>query len=108
MRRSISHNGGAVSWTPDAKVEEARPRRRRPASEGETLRRLTVTAAVAAIFLNTTLFFQTAISQLGPGDVTGAIVSLARAVFPEGGVQAPSQSPQSTPGVRPVVTTGGS
>jgi hypothetical protein len=99
-----------LSWKPDDPEVEARRRRRyRPASDGETLRRITVTAVVAAVSLNVVLFFQTAVSQLSPGDVSAALVSLVSSVFPgASGLQPPSRTPLPSPQYHPVATTGAS
>jgi len=99
-----------LTWTPEDRAAEARLRRRyRPAGDRDTLSRLTTVAAVAAIGINILLFFQTAITQLGPGDISGALVTLVSSVFPgEGGIQAPSRTPLPSPVAQPVVTTGGS
>jgi hypothetical protein len=71
--------------------------------EGETLRRLTFVATVAAVGLNVALFLQTAISQLGPGEVTSSIVSLVKAVLPgAGGIQPPAQNLGPGSGAPPV------
>jgi len=98
-----------LTWTDEDRAAEARLRRRyRAASEPESLNRFTTAAAVMAIGLSIALFFQTAISQISPGDVGGAIVSLITSVLPgAGGIQGPSRNPQPSP-VRPVVTTGSS
>jgi hypothetical protein len=72
------------------------------------LRRVTVTAAVAAIGLNAVLFLQTAAGPLGAGDPTKAIVSLINAVLPGSGLGAPAASPLPVPGATPIAVSGGS
>jgi hypothetical protein len=87
---------------------DRRKRRRRPRDNRETLRLLTVGAAVAATGLNTVLFAQTAVGQFDPGAVQSAIVSVVSALFPDANLQAPSNSPSPPAGSTPVVVTGGS
>jgi hypothetical protein len=86
---------------------ERRMRARRPRDRRETLRRLTVTTAVAAAGLNALLFAQTGIAAAGPGDIQGAIASVISAFFPGTNLRPPSQNATPAPSP-PVVTTGGS
>jgi hypothetical protein len=86
---------------------ERRRRPRHPRDQRQTLRRITVTSAAAAVGLNALLFAQTGISQLGPGELQSAIVSAISAFFPGTNLRPPSQSPSPSPGPA-VVTTGGS
>jgi len=74
----------------------------------ETLGRLTAAAAVAAVGLNAALFLQTGIGQLGPAGVDQAILSIINVFVPGTGLRPPAQEPSPSPGVRPVVTSGGS
>lgn len=110
--RCADDGGGMpLSWTSDSNVSGARPRRRRHPSgdDRETLHRLTVRAAIAAVILNAALFLQTGISQFGPVDVSSAVVSFANALFPgRGGLQPPSETPRPAPTGTAVVTSGGS
>jgi hypothetical protein len=89
-------------------ASERRRNRRRAADQRETLGRLTVATAVAAVGLNAVLFLQTGIAQLGQGGVDQAILSVVNAFMPGTGLRPPVQGPSPSPGVRPVVTTGGS
>lgn len=91
------------AWRKEVDVDR-RKRSRKPGDNRNTLRRMTVTAAVAATGLNTVLFFQTASAQLGPGAVQSAIVATVNALFPGTNPQPPSPGSGGTP----VVTTGGS
>ncbi len=59
-----------------------------------------------ALALNAVLFIQTSATALSPGDINDAILAAIGALLP-GGVQAPSEHPQSTPSAA-VVVTGGS
>jgi hypothetical protein len=86
---------------------DRRRRPRRPRDQRQTLRRITTTAAAAAVGLNAILFAQTGIAQLGPGELQGAIVSAVNAFFPGANLQPPSQTPSPAAGP-PVVTTGAS
>jgi hypothetical protein len=63
---------------------------------------------VVAVGLNAVLFLQTGIGQLGQAGVDQAILSIISVFAPSTGLRAPAQSPNPSPGVRPVVTTGGS
>jgi hypothetical protein len=97
-----------VSWKPDANARaDARPRRRRhPDEDRESLRRLTVAAAVTAIGLNALLFLQTAAGPLGSGDVGKTIASLISAVFPGSGLASPAATPSPAPGFKPHAISG--
>lgn len=95
------------TWREAIRAEE-RKRRRRPADQRSTLRRVTVSAAVAAAGLNAVLFAQIGIAQSGPGAVQDAIISAVAGLFPRGGLQPPAQAPTPAPGTNPVATTGGS
>ena len=64
--------------------------------------------AVAAVGLNAALFLQTGIAQLGPAGVDQAILSVINVFVPGTGLRPPAQGPSPAPGIRPVVTTGGS
>ncbi|HSP08507.1 MAG TPA: hypothetical protein VLU92_02790 [Candidatus Dormibacteraeota bacterium] len=92
----------------DAIGGDERKRRRRPADQRATLRRVTVSAAVAAAGLNVVLFAQTGLEQSGPGAVQDAIISAVAGLFPRGGLQPPAQAPTPAPGTNPIATTGGS
>lgn len=94
-------------WREAIRADE-RKRRRRPADQRWTLRRVTVFAAVAATGLNAVLFAQTGIEQSGPAAVQDAIISAVAGLFPRGGLQPPAQAPTPAPGTNPVATTGGS
>lgn len=83
---------------------DRRKRNRKPGDNRKTLRRMTVTVAVAATGLNAALFMQTAAGQIGPGVVQSTIVAMVNALFP--GTNPQPQSPGS--GSAPVVVTGGS
>ncbi len=74
-------------------------RRRRPrrfSNQREVLRRLTVTAALAAVALNGVLFVQTAASTMGPDTADKAILALISTLFP-GSVRPPNEQPLPTP-----------
>jgi len=81
-------------------------RDRTVARNRQTLRRLTVAAAGAAIGLNAVLLIQTSVIQVGPGAVQDAIVSFFGAVFPGGGLRA--AQPPAAPSASPLVVTGAS
>jgi hypothetical protein len=87
---------------------ERRRNPRRATDQRESLGRLTVATAVAAVGLNAVLFLQTGIGQMGQAGVDQAILSVINAFMPGTGLRAPAQGPSPSPGVRPVVTTGGS
>lgn len=89
-------------------ASERRRKRRRATDQRQTLGRLTAATAVAAVGLNAALFLQTGIGQLGPAGVDQAILSVINALVPGTGLRPPAQGPSPSPGVRPVVTTGGS
>jgi len=72
------------------------------------VRRLTAATTVGALGLGTALFVQTAAEQAGPGVLQSAIVSTIGALFPTAGLRPPASAPTSSPGVAPIVTTGGS
>lgn len=90
-------------WRTGVDVDR-RKRRRKPGDNRGTLRRMTVTAAVAATGLNTLLFIQTAAEQYGPGVVQSTIIAAVNGLFPGTNPQPPSPGSGGTP----VVTTGGS
>ena len=83
-------------------------RERRVARRRQTLRRLTITAASAAIGLNAALFAQTSIAQLGAGGVQDAVISIFDAVFPSAGLRPSTQPPTSAPSASPLTVTGAS
>lgn len=89
-------------------LAEDRKRRRRPRDQGETLRALTVSAAVAAAGLNTVLFIQVGVAQSGPGDLQTQIVAAISSLFPRAGLQPPAATPSPGSGATPVAVTGGS
>ena len=89
-------------------ASDRRRNRRRAADQRETLGRLTVATAVAAVGLNAVLFLQTGIGQLGQAGVDQAILSVINVFAPGTGLRPAAQGPSPSPGVRPVVTTGGS
>jgi hypothetical protein len=99
--------GKQMAWRAGIDADR-RKRRRTPGDQRETLRRLTVTVAVAAAGLNAVLFAQTGIGQVGPGAFENAIVSFINAFVPGAPLQPPAQAPSPGPGASPVVTTGGS
>jgi hypothetical protein len=96
-----------ASWREAIRAEEQK-RRRRPADQRATLRRLTASAAVAAASLNAILFVQTGIEQSGPGDFQNAIIAAIGGMFPRAGLQPAFQTPTPATGATPVATTGGS
>ena len=83
-------------------------RDRRADRRRQALRRLTITAAAAAIGLNVGLFAQTGIAQLGPAGVQDAIVSIFDAVFPSASLRPSSQPPEAAPSASPLTVTGAS
>jgi hypothetical protein len=89
-------------------ASDRRMNRRRAVDQRETLGRLTVATAVAAVGLNAVLFLQTGIANVGQAGVDQAILSVVSAFMPGTGLRPPVQGPSPSPGVRPVVTTGGS
>jgi hypothetical protein len=95
------------AWREAIRAEDQKPRRRQT-DQRTTLRRLTVSAAVAAAGLNAVLFAQAGLEQLGPGDFQSAIISAFAGLFPRGGLQPSSQAPTPAPGATPIATTGGS
>jgi hypothetical protein len=98
---------GAKPWQ-IRDASDRRKSRRRAADHRETLRRLTVASAVAAVGLNAALFLQTAVGQLGPAEVDRTVLSVLNAFLPGSTLQPPAEAPSPAPGAGPVVTTGGS
>lgn len=72
----------------------------------ETVRRLTISAAILAAALNAVLFIQTSALTFGAGSLQDAIVSAAHALFPGDGIQPAPATP--APGATPIAVTGGS
>jgi hypothetical protein len=75
---------------------DRRRRSRRPSNPRESLRRLTVTAAIAAVTLNGVLFVETAATTTGPDEADRAILALISTLFP-GSVRPPNETPVPTP-----------
>jgi hypothetical protein len=87
---------------------DPRPRRRRhPEEERESLRRLTIWAAVGAVALNAFLFLQTAAGPLGSGDVGKTIAAVLNAAFPGTGLGPPTETPLPVRAT-PLAVSGGS
>jgi hypothetical protein len=85
---------------------ERRHRPRRITNQRETLRRLTATVAVAAGALNAALFIETAVAQVGAGEVDRAIIGVVSSLFP-GSVRPPNEPPVVAP-TPPIAVTGAS
>jgi hypothetical protein len=75
--------------------------------QGRALRRLTVSAAVAAVGLNVALMVETEASRPGAGSVQDEVVSALAVVFPGIGLRA-GPTPSPAPTARPHAVTGAS